>query len=140
MLAGFLLLGSTAGLEGDAFALAVAGLACFLAVSFVVLAEGRGNDPAWGIGLAPDTFGPQGMGEVGEHAIDLRCAALAREFGLTRREEEVLCLLARDHPAADIERRLCVSNATVKTHTQAVYRKLGVHGRREVVALVDGEN
>ncbi len=121
---------------GDSFALVVIVLAVLLTIGFVVLVRNRGNDPAWGVGFNP------ALSERTDAAqsIDHRCAALSREAGLTRREEEVLGLLARDLPASEIERRLCVTNATVKTHTQAVYRKLGVHSRKEIVDLVVHQN
>lgn len=138
LLGSALVWGATMG--DNTFALMVTGLAIFLSVSFVLLAQGRGDDPAWGIGLAPALQG-EGAGAMPDSSrgIETRCAVIARECGLTRREEEVLCLLARDLPASDIEHELCVSNATVKTHTQAVYRKLGVHSRREIVAYVAGQ-
>lgn len=93
---------------------------------------GRGENPSWGVGL--DSGKPDKP--VTETTIRHRCSELSREAGLTRREEEVLVLLTHDMPASEIEYELCVSNATVKTHTRAVYRKLNVHSRREIVGLV----
>jgi DNA-binding CsgD family transcriptional regulator len=51
---------------------------------------------------------------------------------LTARESEVLELLARRCSAREIARALRVSQATVKTHTQRIYDKLGVHKRRDL--------
>lgn len=120
-------------LDGDGFALLVMALTAFLGIGFIALTRGRGHDPSWGVGFDPSAVRGPARGET----VDQRCAAISREAGLTRREEEVLGLLARDMPASEIERTLCVANATVKTHTQAVYRKLGVHSRREIVELVE---
>ena len=61
------------------------------------------------------------------------CSRAAYEFGLTRREEEVLVLLAQNRTAQQIGEELCVSNSTVKSHTHAVYRKMGLHSRGELV-------
>ena len=116
----------------DGFTLLVSALSLLLAVGFVMFAEGRGENPSWGVGL--DSGKPDKP--VTETTIRHRCSELSREAGLTRREEEVLVLLAHDMPASEIEHELCVSNATVKTHTRAVYRKLNVHSRREIVGLV----
>jgi DNA-binding NarL/FixJ family response regulator len=52
---------------------------------------------------------------------------------LTRREREVLELIARGHSNADIARELYVSDATVKTHVAHVFAKLDVHDRAQAV-------
>jgi len=53
---------------------------------------------------------------------------------LTRRELEVLELLAQRMTAGEIAQKLVLSGQTVKRHRANVYQKLGVHGRREAVA------
>jgi LuxR family transcriptional regulator, maltose regulon positive regulatory protein len=53
---------------------------------------------------------------------------------LTERELEVLQLLRGTLSLRDIARELHVSQNTVKTHTQAIYRKLGVSDRQDAVA------
>ena len=52
---------------------------------------------------------------------------------LSSREVDVLRLLASDLSGPDIARRLHVSLATVRTHTQHIYSKLGVNNRRAAV-------
>jgi two-component system nitrate/nitrite response regulator NarL len=54
---------------------------------------------------------------------------------LTRRESEVLRLLAQGLSAADIARELVISSNTVATHIQRILGKLGVHSRTQAVAL-----
>jgi PAS domain S-box-containing protein len=54
---------------------------------------------------------------------------------LTAREREVLELLARGEGTRAIARRLSISTATVRNHTQSILVKLGVHSRLEAVAL-----
>jgi len=53
---------------------------------------------------------------------------------LTRREEEVLQLLAAGLPNKTIAERLAISEHTVKFHVNAVMGKLGAHSRTEAVA------
>jgi len=70
----------------------------------------------------------------GEHRLvgglrrDLRPAA-----PLTEREIAVLHLLGGTLSLREIGQELFVSANTVKTHTQAIYRKLGVSSRTEAV-------
>ena len=50
---------------------------------------------------------------------------------LTRREREILQLVARGHSNRRVARRLWVTEQTVKFHLSNVYRKLGVSNRTE---------
>lgn len=54
---------------------------------------------------------------------------------LTPREREVLTLMATGATNAAISRRLCISDGTVKSHVQRIFKKLGVSTRAEVAAL-----
>jgi two-component system nitrate/nitrite response regulator NarL len=53
---------------------------------------------------------------------------------LTSREREVLKLVAGGHSAPEIADRIHLSPATVKSHLQAIYDKLGVADRAAAVA------
>jgi len=72
-----------------------------------------------------------------DHLPSVRPAApLVPSFwSLTPREHEVLRLLRSTMTAADIAAATFVSVNTVKTHQRAIYRKLGVAGRREAVQV-----
>lgn len=54
---------------------------------------------------------------------------------LTRREEEVLRLIASGHSNREIALRLCIELNTVKRHASNVYAKLGVKKRTQAVTL-----
>jgi DNA-binding NarL/FixJ family response regulator len=54
---------------------------------------------------------------------------------LTRREADVLRLLAQGLTQDEIAGRLVISPKTVSTHIEHVLRKLGVHSRAQAVAL-----
>jgi DNA-binding CsgD family transcriptional regulator len=68
----------------------------------------------------------------------LRCSHAARHYGLTHREEELLVLLAQRMSSAEIEKSLCISHGTCKTHIGHVYAKLDAHSREDIVRVVDG--
>jgi LuxR family maltose regulon positive regulatory protein len=53
---------------------------------------------------------------------------------LTKRQMEVLELLAKGMTNPEIAERLFISLPTVKSHTRSIYGKLGVHNRKEAVA------
>lgn len=52
---------------------------------------------------------------------------------LSQRELEVLRLLRSDMSGPEIARELILSLATVRTHTQNIYAKLGVNHRRAAI-------
>jgi DNA-binding CsgD family transcriptional regulator len=53
---------------------------------------------------------------------------------LTRREREVLAMLAEGDTNARIAKRLVVTEDTVKTHVKHILRKLAVHNRSQAVS------
>lgn len=61
-------------------------------------------------------------------------AAPARYAPLTRRESQILALLALRWSDKEIAEELVIAPKTVRRHTSAIYAKLGVHCRREAVA------
>ncbi len=59
---------------------------------------------------------------------------------LTRREKEVLLRLAKGHTNKTIADELCVEEQTIRNHVSAIYSKIGVHDRIEVMLLVNNMN
>ncbi len=55
---------------------------------------------------------------------------------LTKREMEVVDLIGYGYSNGDIAKMLFISEHTVKDHTKNIYRKLDVHSRFELAALV----
>ncbi|MDK2784703.1 MAG: hypothetical protein PWQ41_1671 [Bacillota bacterium] len=51
--------------------------------------------------------------------------------GLTAREQEVLCLIARGQSNKEIGKTLAISEKTVKNHVTSIFRKIGVDDRTE---------
>jgi len=54
--------------------------------------------------------------------------------GLTEREGQILALMAEGLTNREISMRLFISNATVKTHVNHIFAKLGVDDRRAAIA------
>ncbi len=71
-----------------------------------------------------------------DNNIDAECKALSV---LTKREHEIVTLISGGHSNKDIAKMLFLSEYTVKDHTKNIYRKLGVHSRFELIALVNKE-
>lgn len=83
-------------------------------------------------------YPPQQLGHVlGELRADIGRAQ--RRDGplevLTPREREVLVFFAQGLAPAEIANELGVSTHTVRTHTNKIFAKLGVHSRLEAVAV-----
>ena len=57
------------------------------------------------------------------------------QYGLTKREAELLELLAEGMPNKEVASHLFISEETVKTHLKSIYRKLSVSDRTEAVAV-----
>lgn len=70
-------------------------------------------------------------------ALTRSCDAIAASDHLSAREHEVLCELARGKTIASIASCLVLSENTVKAHTKSIYRKLGVHTREELLAVIE---
>lgn len=72
---------------------------------------------------------------VAPPAAFVRDAARVEALGLTRRELEILELIAAGLSTREIAARLFVSENTVKTHASRVFDKLGARRRTQAVQL-----
>ena len=75
-----------------------------------------------------------GVGVQNSIAEEIRLRAPVEKSPLSEREREIVELTADGNSVADIADRLYLSPATVKTHLQRVYQKLGVSDRAAAVA------
>lgn len=61
---------------------------------------------------------------------------LAKQYGLTQREVEILELVCLGKSNTEIAEALFLSESTVKTHVSHIFRKLGVKNRTEAMCFV----
>jgi two-component system, NarL family, nitrate/nitrite response regulator NarL len=83
------------------------------------------------VGLGQTVLAPETQEAVAE---EIRLRSPATPSPLSEREREILALTADGHSAADVASQLYLSPATVKTHLQRIYQKLGVSDRAAAVA------
>lgn len=69
-----------------------------------------------------------------EKATDLQkiIIGLAKEYELTKREQEMLEFLMEGYTYTQISEKLFISKGTVKTHVHNLYQKLGVTNRNQI--------
>jgi DNA-binding NarL/FixJ family response regulator len=68
-----------------------------------------------------------------ERAMPLRCVNSKGEALLTRREQEIVPLVAQGLTNRDISSRLGLSEHTIKNHLFRIYEKLGISSRVELI-------
>ena len=105
--------------------------------SFALLLSGRNaNSQAAGAG---DSAGASTSEPVAESDKPKRpsfkevCAAIAKEYSLTPREQEVMEMLLKGRSAARIAEELVISKGTVKGYIHNVYTKVDVHSQQELI-------
>jgi DNA-binding CsgD family transcriptional regulator len=65
-----------------------------------------------------------------------RISAVGVHFGLTKREEDVLGILAQGHSLVRVQQELFISEGTAITHRRKIYQKLNIHSKAELIDLV----
>jgi DNA-binding CsgD family transcriptional regulator/uncharacterized membrane protein len=79
-----------------------------------------------------DAADEEGAGDSSELPYEQVRERLRRDFGITKREAEIVELVAEGKTNPEIGARLFVSVATVKTHVYRIMRKLEASSRNEV--------
>lgn len=104
----------------------VLALTVLLALAYVAVFPERNL-----LSLSPLLFG------MSHESVRQRCAAVAREHGLTARETEVLTLLARGRDVGYICEQLSITRNTANAHRKNIYAKLGIHSQQELLTAVE---
>ena len=76
------------------------------------------------------------LDDVIESSLEERLSALSLVEPLSPRETEVASLMLRGNTVPAIARKLFISENTVRGHTKAIYRKLNVHSKQELIDLI----
>lgn len=77
-------------------------------------------------------------GRALQHALEQRCAHVAKDYGLSAREGEVLVLLVKGDTRQSMCKTLQLSEGTIKTHLTHIYSKLDIHSRSELLDIAYG--
>lgn len=124
-------------------------LACYAMILVLVLTctsaqdVRRISETSWNI-LGREEDGDAAAGKVGrlkaimgeQELILWQCAGVARAYGLTHREEEVLSCLVSGMTKTKIAEKLVLAESTVKTHIKYLYFKFSVYSRGEMLAVI----
>lgn len=82
----------------------------------------------------------EGVDSVPLVSPEVRVERTGDEFGLTKREREILMLMYRGRSNREIAELLFLSESTVKTHVYNIFRKMGIRNRVEAICIVNGDN
>jgi len=114
-------------------------LACPSVGELPALLRTRTTDARWAVVEAAPLHGA----EAGTIAVTLRAASSAevldlacRARSLTARERQVVELVVAGLATPSIAARLCISTNTLQDHLKAIFDKVGVHSRRELIAAL----
>lgn len=72
-----------------------------------------------------------------ENASDRAIGAMAKRFGLSAREEEIVALIARGYTYPQIAETLSITLETVRSHSKSIYRKMDVHKKQELIQIIE---
>lgn len=85
----------------------------------------------WGMTAIDDSEQQVGL------TFEQSCLFLAEQQHLTKRECEIVVLMARGKDKQAIAEKLFISEGTVKVHARNIYQKLGIHSKQELITLVE---
>lgn len=103
-----------------------AALALVLVVAIIVVVmRARGSQVP-----VPDRTTPT---DTTERAIGL----IAEQYALSPRESQIALLVVKGYTLPMIGEKLFISTDTVRSHSKGLYKKLGIHKKQELIALVE---
>ena len=123
------------GAASSEFMLNAVVIVLVVAMTMILFSE-KELSSRWGVTFlgGSDTEGDRVI--VKKQELANRCHEIAKQFGLSQREEEVLLLLAQRKTVGAIEKDLFIANGTAKTHIRHIYRKLDIHSRDELIDML----
>lgn len=119
------------GAGADTLYLFVIAVIVVLLCVFVAFMSNEGSEASWGIRPKHDEASPSVLDDTNAlHKV-------ARAYNLTLREEEVAFLRIRKLTIPQIMKELVVSQATVKSHINRIYKKTDTHSVEELTQLIE---
>ncbi|WP_245864892.1 helix-turn-helix transcriptional regulator [Eggerthella timonensis] len=115
--------------------LSVVALVAVYALSVAMVAP-HGRKARRGKAASGEELSPSSVDVAGD-TVSAGCAVAVERYRLSRREAEVLDLLARGRDVPYVAEELVISKNTVRTHTKSIFAKTGVHSRQELIDLVE---
>lgn len=106
-------------------------LLLFALVAAMYLMNAANLRTRWGMTAIDDSEQQVGL------TFEQSCLVLAEQQRLTKRECEIVVLMARGKDKQAIAEKLFISEGTVKVHARNIYQKLGIHSKQELIALVE---
>jgi len=78
------------------------------------------------------------VNEIGDKAVfRMRIEQVAKIYGLSQREHDVLSYLAKGRNANYIQKELTISPHTAKSHIYNIYRKLDIHSQQKLMDFIE---
>lgn len=74
------------------------------------------------------------------YGYEKACEVVGARYNLTKRENEVLLLLAKGRTAPYLARDLFISESTARTHIAHIYRKMNVNSQQELLDEIEKEH
>lgn len=131
-LAGILAYGLLEGTDFDSSRAELLGCVAMLALAGIA-------SVALGVLCSHEVKGARNL-QVGQAAphedVDAQ-ARFAALYGLTLKEATVAACLYQGQAIKEIARAECLSVNTIQSHSKSIYRKMGVHSRRELIDAID---
>ncbi len=94
----------------------------------------RADDGTYAV-IEADRLGAGGIAvTIRQAGVDEVLELLARAYGLSVREGELVRLVVTGLDTKELAERLCISTYTVQDHLKSVFAKTGVRSRRELVS------
>lgn len=100
-------------------------LMCLVALSLIPLVRSEGD-------IIHVTTAPATQNDTEEI-----CDAVIAEFKLSKREGEILKLVARGYTVDNISNKLVISPYTTQTHIRHIYAKMNIHKRSELLDYIN---
>lgn len=80
---------------------------------------------------------PSSDADKSKDPIDAACQEIIEQHSLSKRQAEVLVYLAHGYDIPTIAKKLYLSENTIRTHVKKIYSELGIHGKQELIEMVN---